>query len=124
MTPTVTVRAADLASLTSPLLALALPADPQLAPEIDSLSGGVGRVIARTLERRDFRGARDETLHLSGAEGGAERILLVGMGKVTDRASAIRRAAAIAARRAVSLGTGHLDFFAAGLAEEEAEAAA
>ena len=60
--------------------------------------------MKRAIDERDFRGARDEVFQLSGPSGGSRRIVLVGMGKVTDRAAALRRAAAIATRQAMKLG--------------------
>jgi leucyl aminopeptidase len=123
MALTIKYRTTDLAALHSPLLVIALAADEPPPPAVVALDTLLGGAISRTFARRDFRGSRDETLHLSGAATGVERLLLVGMGKVTERPSAIRRAAAIAARRAVSMGTGHVDFYAAAVTEEEAEAA-
>jgi leucyl aminopeptidase len=119
----ITYRMADLAALDSPLLVIALAADEQAPPAVVALDTVLGGAISRTLARRDFRGSRDETLHLSGAANGVERVLLVGMGKVAERPAAIRRAAAIGARRAVSMGTGHVHFYAGAVTEEEAEAA-
>ncbi|HWC74726.1 MAG TPA: leucyl aminopeptidase [Gemmatimonadales bacterium] len=63
--------------------------------------------IERAVASGDYKGKKDETLLVYGSGGGkAERILLVGVGKPADitRAS-IRRAAAIAAKRARGLGT-------------------
>jgi leucyl aminopeptidase len=124
MTLTVSNRPADLAALDTPLLAIALPADGELPASVTALDAVLGGSVGRTLARRDFRGSRDETLHLSGGATGVERVLLVGMGKLTDRPAAVRRAAAIAARRAVGLGAGHVDFYADGMDGGEVEAAA
>jgi leucyl aminopeptidase len=123
MALTVKYRTTDLVALDSPLLVIALAADEPPPPTVVALDELLGGAISRTFARRDFRGSRDETLHLSGAATGVERLLLVGMGKVTERPAAIKRAAAIAARRAVSMGTGHVDFYAGAVTEEEAEAA-
>ncbi|MFN2571073.1 MAG: leucyl aminopeptidase [Gemmatimonadales bacterium] len=65
--------------------------------------------VEDTLERAvasgDYKGKKDETLLVYGA-GKAQRILLVGMGKAGETTrSAIRRAAAVAAKRARALGT-------------------
>src|SRR6185436_3250954 len=73
---------------------------------------------------RDFRGGRDETLHLLGAEQGIERVLLVGMGKVNDRAASLRRASALAARRAMQGGFGRLAIAAGDISADDAEAIA
>ncbi|MDQ3950933.1 MAG: leucyl aminopeptidase [Gemmatimonadota bacterium] len=124
MTLNVKYRTSDLATLDSPLLVIALAADEQPPAAVVALDALLGGPISRTFARRDFRGSRDETLHLSGTATGVERVLLIGMGKVSERPAAIRRGAAIAARRAVSMGTGHVDFYAGAVTEEEAEAAA
>jgi leucyl aminopeptidase len=123
MALTIRYRTSDLSALDSPLLVVALAADEPPPPPVNALDTLLRGAISRTFARRDFRGSRDETLHLSGAATGVERVLLVGMGKVAERPSAIKRAAAIAARRAVSMGTGHVDFYAGAVTEEEAEGA-
>lgn len=122
MTLTLSVRAADFAAVNTPLLVLAIPAgaafDQLLAP-LDSRMGGV---LRRSLERREFRGGRDEMLHLSSTTTGVERVLLVGMGKAPDRSGALRRAAALAARQGNKLGARRLAFFGGTLSEADAEA--
>jgi leucyl aminopeptidase len=75
------------------------------------------------LSRRDFRGGRDETLHLSGGERGVQRVLFVGMGPGTDRTASLRRAGALAGRQANRLGVGRLAFFAGAMNATEVEAA-
>jgi leucyl aminopeptidase len=124
---TLAVRAADLGTIDTPLLVLALPSvaagaglDDALAP----LDRRVGGVLRRAVERRDFRGGRDEMLHLTSTANGVERLLLVGLGKATERASALRRAAALAGRQAGKLGVSKLAFHAGALTETEAEAVA
>jgi leucyl aminopeptidase len=124
MSLALSVRAADFASLDTPLLVLALPASAAVDETLNPLDRRVGGVLRRTLERREFRGGRDELLHLSSTTAGVERVLLVGMGKAEDRVAALRRAAALAARQAGKLGAKRLAFFAAGLTEQEAEATA
>ena len=121
---TLSVRRATLDSLDTPLLVIAMPPDTNAVGEMRALDGKIGGALVRSLERRDFRGARDETLHLSGAAQGVQRVLLVGMGKGTDRPSAIRRAAAVAARHARKMGVGQLAFYADALGNPEIEAAA
>jgi leucyl aminopeptidase len=123
MTLSLTVAAPDLGALDTPLLVVALAAaatlDSDLAPIDAATTGSLGRALAR----RDFRGARDETLQLAGGEAGVQRVLLVGMGPATDRTSALRRAGAIAGRRANAMGVGSLAFFAGELTADEVEAA-
>jgi leucyl aminopeptidase len=111
MTLTLSVRRADLAGLDTPLLVLALPPGATLTPALTPVDAALGGALARTLERRDFRGARDEVLHLAGGSRGAARVLLVGLGKTTDRGGALRRAASLAARRAHGMGTGTLTWY-------------
>ena len=117
-----TLHASALEATDLPLLAVGVPKHEKKLPAalaaLDSRSGGqLGRACAG-----DFTGARDETslLYLPGPE--PRRVLLVGLGKLDDlpliggltRATAvrnaIRRAAAIAARKARSLGTGAVAF--------------
>jgi leucyl aminopeptidase len=124
MTLALSVRAADFGALDTPLLVLALSSGAGVDDALGPLDRRVGGVLRRTLERREFRGARDETLHLSSAAAGVDRLLLVGMGKAEDRPAAMRRAAAIASRQASKLGVRRLSFFAGALAEAEAEAIA
>jgi leucyl aminopeptidase len=91
--------------------AIALGPSPNLASlaRVDRLVGGV---IRRALKAKEFRGGRDETMHLTGGPQGKRRILLVGLGAATHPASAVRRAASVAARAAKRLGTGSVNFWA------------
>jgi leucyl aminopeptidase len=93
----------------TPLLALALPRGslPASLTPVDNAAGGA---VNRVLAAGDFSGKRDETAVLYPV-GPAARILLVGLGKPDeiDR-TAIRRAAAVAAKRARSLGVSHAAF--------------
>jgi leucyl aminopeptidase len=85
-----------LASVETPLLAL-IVAQGSAAP----IDPGIERAVAAG----DYKGKKDESLLVYGS-GKAQRILLVGIGKAGDvTRSTIRRAAAIAAKRARSLGT-------------------
>ena len=103
-------------AVATPLLAVALAADEPLPDALHDLDRRLAGTLGRSIARRDFRGGRDETLHLAGVESaGAERVLLVGMGKVRDRGPAVRRAAAVAARAAAKLGTGAIAFYAPAL---------
>ena len=115
---------ADLGALDASLLIVALPSDGTLDAALSTLDGSLGGALARSLERRDFRGGRDETLHFAGGTTGPARVLLVGMGKATDRVDALRRAGAIAARQAGRMGSGSLAFYAGALTERETEALA
>ena len=110
------LEAADL-----PLLAVAVPKlEKAMPPALAALDGIAGGALARACAG-DFTGARDETSLLYATDG-RRRLLLVGVGKLEElplvggisRAvavrNALRRAAAIAARRARSLGTGAAGF--------------
>src|SRR5512132_2958728 len=100
MTLSLSTGPADLGALDVPLLVVALPTGASLDATLTPLDRTLGGALARTLERRDFRAARDETLHLVGGASGPRRILLVGLGKPAERAGALRRAGAVAARQA------------------------
>jgi leucyl aminopeptidase len=85
-----------LGSVETPLLALIVAQGSAAA-----IDPGVERAVATG----DFKGKKDETLLVYGS-GKAQRILLVGVGKPADiTRSSVRRAAAVAAKRARSLGT-------------------
>ena len=85
-----------LASVETPLLAVLVA------------QGSVPKIeenLQRAIASGDYKGKKDETLLVYGS-GKAERVLLVGVGKVSEiTRTSIRRAAAIAAKRARSLGT-------------------
>ena len=97
-----------------PLLAIAVPkrTDKKLPAELAAYDAPSGGVLKRAFESGDFTGAKDETLaaYLSGD--GAQRLLLVGVGKGEDvTRTQVRRAAAIAARRARAFGSGAVAFW-------------
>ena len=86
----------------TPLLALALPRGP-LPSSLAGLDKNTGGAIGRVLSSGDFSGKKDETAVIY-PPGPAPRVLLVGLGKPEDvDRTAIRRAAATAAKRARSL---------------------
>jgi leucyl aminopeptidase len=115
---------ADLGALDASLLVVALPSGGALDAALATFDGSLGGVLARSLERRDFRGGRDEMLHFAGGATGPARILLIGLGKATDRVGALRRAGAIVAREAGRMGSGSLAFYAGSLDARETEALA
>lgn len=123
MTLSLNVGAPDLGSIDTPLLVIALATSPTLGADLGPVDAVTGGALGRALTRRDFRGGRDETLHLAGAERGVQRVLLVGMGLATDRPAALRRAAAISARQAGRMGVGRLAFYAGAMNTTEVEAA-
>jgi len=119
----VQLNAGNPAETGTPLLAIALVENPSLAgiAALDTASSGA---LARTLEMKDFRGKRDECLHLTGVVKGPRRLLLVGMGAVTNRPASLKRAATLAARQALKLCVGEVVFYAGQINAEETEAVA
>src|SRR5881396_1385547 len=106
-----TVVSTPLAQVTTPLLALALPQGGTVPPSLVELDRAVGGVVGRAITSGDFKGKRDESALLYPGGGKAERVLLVGLGKPGEvTRSSIRRAAAVAAKRARSLGAGAQHF--------------
>jgi len=104
------VTAAPLEQLPAPLLGLAVAELGERLPDaLVTLDRATGGMLTRATAAGDFRGKRDETLLLYPTGIEASRILLVGVGKAgeSDR-NAIRRGAAIAARRARALGAPNL----------------
>ncbi|HEX5830609.1 MAG TPA: leucyl aminopeptidase [Gemmatimonadaceae bacterium] len=102
----------DAGALDVPLLVVLLAQDeapPSALTRVDEAAGGA---LGRALAERHFTGRRDETLHLTGGTSGPRRILLVGLGKPTDRSLALRRAGALAARQARRLGVPSLAAYA------------
>ena len=119
----ISAGSSDLGTLRVPALAILLDqATP--APDLGTLNATLAGAVRRVLAARDFRSGRDEVMQLLGAEGGVERVLLVGMGKVTHRSASLKRAASIAARRSHQAGYGRLAIFGAPGTAEEAEAIA
>src|SRR5690606_12876663 len=87
----------------TPLLAVAVPQGP-LPKSLGALDAATGGALARPLAAKDFAGKKDETLLLH-PPGPARRILLVGLGPAKELTPGrLRRAVAIAARRARALG--------------------
>ena len=103
------------------LLVVALPENPNLSG-IAGLDTAAQGALSRSIDMKDFRGSRDETLHLTGLTKGPRRLLLVGMGTVTDRRASLRRAATLAARNAHRLGVGEMVWYSDQLSPEEIEA--
>jgi leucyl aminopeptidase len=98
------VAAKPLAQVETPLLAVAVPQGTSLPASLADLDRAAGGVLARALAAGDYKGKRDETLLVYGG-GKALRILLVGVGKAADvTRSVLRRAAAVAAKRARGVG--------------------
>jgi leucyl aminopeptidase len=124
MPASVSLGAGNVAEFSGSLLAIALGEEPKLSGGLIDLDRALNGSIQRSIEMRDFRGSRDETFALTGPSGGARRIVLVGMGKVIDRPGSFRRAAALASRHAMKLGSTDLGFHAGEIDAGEAEAIA
>jgi len=92
------------------LLAVAMAKrDGKLPASLLGLDVALGGAIERVRKVGDFHGDLDETVLLYGPKG--QRVLLIGLGPNTDvTRDAVRRAAAVAGRRATQLGIEALSF--------------
>jgi leucyl aminopeptidase len=117
----VSINSANPAEIGTALLAVALPENPTLSG-IAGLDSAAQGALSRTIEMKDFRGTRDEVLHLTGFAKGPRRLLLIGMGPVSDRRASFKRAATLAARHAHRLGVGEMVWYSGQIAPEETEA--
>ncbi len=108
----VALAVAPLEGVDTPLLAVAVPKRGKALPaELAALDAATGGLLAPLFASGEFGGARDEVAVVHAAGPAARRVLLVGMGRPEDVSrAAVRRAAAVAARRARSLGAGALAF--------------
>src|SRR5450756_331889 len=116
----VSINSANPSEVGTALLAVGLPENPTLAG-IAALDTATQGALTRSIEMKDFRGSRDEMLHLTGVAKGPRRLLLIGMGPVTDRRAAFRRAATLAARNASRLGVGEMVWYSGQITPEEIE---
>jgi len=82
------------------IVAVAQGSQPASLGALDKASGGA---LSRCYAAGDFAGKKDETALLY-PEGPRPRVLLVGIGNADDRRNGVRRAAAIGAKRARTLG--------------------
>jgi leucyl aminopeptidase len=99
-----TVASAAPAGHAVPLLAIAVPQGSTLPPALSSLDASIGGALGRLYAAGDFVGKRDEVAVLY-PTGPADRVVLVGLGKVERESHPdLRRAAAIASKRARTLG--------------------
>lgn len=93
-----------LAQVDTPLLAVIVAAGTALSPALAELDRGAGGSPGRAFSSGDFKGKKDETALFYGAAP-VTRVLLVGVGKTGDvTRSSLRRAAAVAGKRARGLG--------------------
>src|SRR2546425_8109636 len=110
-TVTSAVATAALPQIETPLLAVALAQGSDVPASLTDLDKATGGLLARAIASGDFKGKRDETTLLYPPAGKSQRILLVGVGKASEvTRNALRRAAAVAARRTRALGATRLHF--------------
>jgi leucyl aminopeptidase len=121
--PTITLAGGDPAAVRAPLLFIVFPTGATLPSSLEGLDRALNGAIRTAFETRDFRGARDEILYLTGPSNGPRRIALLGTGSETLTPVNIRRAGGIAARNGARLGVGEVALFADGLTPELIEAA-
>src|SRR4051812_17395502 len=87
------------ATFQTPLLGIAVPQGTSLPASLAVVDQAAGGLLGRLYASGDFSGKRDETAVVY-PTGPANRILLVGLGKVeADSRPDIRRAAATASKR-------------------------
>lgn len=110
-------------ALNTPLLALLLPPDATVTPVLGPIDLALGGALARTLDRKDFRGGKGDVVYLAGGATGPARVLLVGLGPAigADRPAALQHAAGVAARRARDLGAPSLTLYAGAIAGADLE---
>jgi leucyl aminopeptidase len=105
-----TIAAKPLAQVETPLLAIAVAQGTTLPASLADLDRAAGGVVARAFASGDYKGKRDEALLVYG-NGKAQRILLVGVGKAGEvTRNALRRAAAVAAKRSRGIGASAFAF--------------
>src|SRR5437879_6979564 len=110
-TITSAVATAALPQIDTPLLAIALVQGTDVPASLAALDKAAGGLLARAITSGDFKGKRDETSLLYPPAGKPQRLLLVGVGKASEvTRNAMRRAAAVAARRARALGATRFHF--------------
>ena len=124
MALTLALHDGDAADIDTPLLGVLLSAGNELPAALSQLDDKLGGALSRSVERGDFRGVRDETLHFDGGTTRAGRILLVGMGTPTEPAASYRRASALLGRRAHGMGAGSIAVIAPGGDDDAVESIA
>lgn len=106
-----TVKVVPLDKVPTPLLAVLVGTlDDKLPTSLLSLDELLGDALSRAVAQRDFTGERDAS-QLFYSPRGPRRVLLVGMGRLSEiTRGAVRRAAAVAARKAIALGVDSMAF--------------
>src|SRR5260370_26811234 len=116
--------AAALASVDTPLLAVALALGSAVPPSLSEFDRAAGGVVSRALTSGDFKGKRDEMVLLYPSGAKPQRLLLVGLGKPGEvTRNSLRRAASVAAKRARALGVKQFAFTVAAEARNGVAAA-
>src|SRR2546423_15368301 len=106
-----TTVTAPLPQIETPLLAVALAQGGAVPASLAELDRAAGGVVGRAITSGDFKGKRDETALLYPGCAQPQRLLLVGLGKPADvTRNSVRRAAAVAAKRARTLGAAQFAF--------------
>ena len=119
---TFSIVRADAGSVATGVLAVLCPKGDVIPAALAALDSVLGGAVTRSFSRAAFVGKRDEVLHLAGGETGPGRVLLIGMGEVTNRHAALRRAAQLAGRRANGMNTTSLALLVpSGLSGDELE---
>lgn len=106
------IKVVSLDKVRTPLLAIAIGelSSPRVPSSLLTLDHGAKGELARLLASGDFTGKRDQTSLVYPTKG-PERVLLIGLGRIKEiTRGAIRRAAAIAGRNAVSIGAETMTF--------------
>src|SRR5579864_4134347 len=110
------VKVVPLERITAPVLAVAFGSqivDGKVPSSLLGLDAQLQGAIGRVLESGDFKGEKDDLTVLYPAKG-PKRVILVGLGKPADISrQAVRRAAAVAARKTIGFGVDQLVFFVA-----------
>lgn len=104
MTCTVSIRAADPSTLTTPLLLVPVTAAGRLPDSLAALDAAMSGALAAVWNSGDFGGKVDESALVHGA-GAIARVLLIGLGDAAKvDAGGLRRAAMAGGKRARTIG--------------------
>ena len=106
------VKVAPVERIPTPLLAVAVGTlNGKVPTSLLGLDEGLGGALNRAIAQGDLTGERDSVQVFYGQQG-PKRVIVVGMGKLGEiTRGAVRRVAAVAARRAVTLGVETMTFF-------------
>lgn len=105
------VKVAPVERIPTPLLAVAVGTlNGKVPTTLLGLDEGLGGALSRAIAQGDLTGERDSVQVFYGHHG-PKRVLIVGMGKLAEiTRGAVRRVAAVAARRAITLGVETMTF--------------